>query len=166
MSTKRSALGEYAPYFAMLVSWVAMGGSLYFSEVMRWPPCTLCWWQRGFMYPLTLILPACILLRWRNMHRLILPMVIIGGCISAYHYAEIMLPGIIPPAPCAPDSPPCTLDLLRAYTRIDWLAIPLLALIAFVLIGISMTIFARAHAWQPIDDGDDADMAELAHVQR
>ena len=166
MNAKRSVLGAFIPYFAMFVSWLAMGGSLFFSEVMRWPPCTMCWWQRGFMYPLTLIIPAAILMRWRTVHRLILPMVIIGACISAYHYAEILFPALIPPAPCAPDSPPCTLDLLRAYTRIDWLAIPGLAFIAFVLIGISMLIFAHARPWQPVDDGDDTDIPELEQLQR
>ena len=166
MTGKQSVLGGYVPYLAMLMAWVAMGGSLYFSEVLRWPPCTLCWWQRGFMYPLTLIIPASIILRWRNMHRLILPMVIIGGCISAYHYAEIMFPALIPPAPCAPDSPPCTMDLLRAYTRIDWLAIPLLAFTAFTLIGISMAIFGRARPWEPDEDDDETDIPELAQLQR
>ncbi len=29
-------------------------GSLYFSEIMKFEPCVLCWYQRIFMYPFVL----------------------------------------------------------------------------------------------------------------
>ena len=41
-------------YIALLAAWIAMCGSLYFSEVKGYVPCTLCWYQRILMYPLTL----------------------------------------------------------------------------------------------------------------
>ena len=31
-------------------------GSLFFSEIMELPPCSLCWVQRIFMFPLAIIL--------------------------------------------------------------------------------------------------------------
>jgi disulfide bond formation protein DsbB len=39
-----------------MVSLVATLGSLYFSEIRGYTPCTLCWVQRGFMYPLVIII--------------------------------------------------------------------------------------------------------------
>ena len=32
-------------------------GSLFFSDVMGFPPCVLCWYQRIAIFPLVLILP-------------------------------------------------------------------------------------------------------------
>ena len=31
-------------------------GSLFFSEVMELPPCSLCWYQRLFMFPLPIVI--------------------------------------------------------------------------------------------------------------
>ncbi|MES3036777.1 MAG: disulfide bond formation protein B [Bdellovibrionota bacterium] len=30
-------------------------GSLYFSEILKYPPCILCWYQRICFYPLLII---------------------------------------------------------------------------------------------------------------
>ena len=42
-------------FLAFLVSLVATLGSLFFSEIMHFIPCSLCWYQRIFMYPLVLL---------------------------------------------------------------------------------------------------------------
>ena len=42
--------------FAWIVSVVATLGSLYFSEILGWVPCILCWYQRILMYPMSIIL--------------------------------------------------------------------------------------------------------------
>ena len=38
------------------MAFVSTLGSLYLSEVARFVPCTLCWYQRIAMYPLALLL--------------------------------------------------------------------------------------------------------------
>ena len=38
------------------ISTLAALGSLFFSEVMEFAPCSLCWYQRIFMYPLVIVL--------------------------------------------------------------------------------------------------------------
>ncbi len=43
-------------YGAWIVSLTATLGSLYFSEIRKFIPCELCWYQRIMMYPLVLIL--------------------------------------------------------------------------------------------------------------
>ena len=48
---------------AWLVATLATAGSLYFSEVAGFAPCTLCWYQRIAMYPLVVILGAAIVKR-------------------------------------------------------------------------------------------------------
>lgn len=119
---------------------MAVGGSLYFSEVLGYIPCNLCWYQRIFMYPQAFLLG---LASYRNDKRVIpylLPLSVIGGCISLYHYAEQKVPGLAKILPCT-SGVPCNKDY------IDWLGfitIPFLALIAFVLIAALLWIGRQA----------------------
>lgn len=41
--------------FIFTTSLIAMLGSLYYSEVRGFEPCTFCWYQRILMYPIVLI---------------------------------------------------------------------------------------------------------------
>ncbi|MFE5324541.1 disulfide oxidoreductase [Paenibacillus sp. NPDC056579] len=132
----RSIGKRYGLYLAWVVSLVAVGGSLFFSEVLRYEPCKLCWLQRIFMYPLVILLGmAC----YKNDRRLIpylLPLSCIGGLISLYHYAEQKIPGLAKLLPCTVGVP-CNVDY------IDWfgfVTIPLLALTAFMLITCSLLL--------------------------
>ncbi len=67
-------------------------GSLWLSEVEKLPPCHLCWLQRYFMYPQTVLLGLAAVLRsvgsraWLVLRWISLPMVILGAGISTYHY--------------------------------------------------------------------------------
>ncbi|MRA58622.1 disulfide bond formation protein B, partial [Bacillus thuringiensis] len=47
---------EYVLFIAWATSFVATSGSLFLSEIMKYEPCTLCWYQRIFMYPLVILL--------------------------------------------------------------------------------------------------------------
>ena len=40
----------------LLVSLSAVLGSLYYSNIVGFPPCSLCWWQRIFLFPIPIIL--------------------------------------------------------------------------------------------------------------
>ena len=59
----RSRLAPMALTLAWGVALLATAGSLYFSEVANYLPCTLCWYQRIAMYPLVLILGIAVLRR-------------------------------------------------------------------------------------------------------
>jgi disulfide bond formation protein DsbB len=57
-----SRISEYNLEIAWIFAFVATTGSLYMLEILRWTPCRLCWIQRGFIYPLVVILGAAIYL--------------------------------------------------------------------------------------------------------
>ncbi|MFC4076193.1 disulfide oxidoreductase [Salinithrix halophila] len=127
-----TGLRNYSLYLAWLVSLVAVGGSLYFSEYAGYIPCQLCWIQRIFMYPLVLILGIASYREDRSVIPYALSMSLLGGSVSLYHYLHQMVPGLASLAPCR-EGVPCN----TAY--IDWLGfitIPLLALAAFTLISV------------------------------
>lgn len=84
-----TALGQISRYVALLAACLAMGGSLFFSEVLGWIPCTLCWYQRILMYPLTVLLAVSIIRRDNGFHWYILPFSLVGASVSLYHYLLI-----------------------------------------------------------------------------
>jgi disulfide bond formation protein DsbB len=128
-------------YFPFLVSLIATLGSLFFSVVMNLPPCNLCWFQRVFMYPLIYTLSVAILTQGQHKELYSLGLAVMGLVVSFYHnliYYGIITEPIIP----------CTSGISCSAKQIEWLgfvSIPLLSLIAFVLIVISLTRSLRSH---------------------
>lgn len=78
---------EYALFAAWGASFIATLGSLYFSEIMKFEPCVLCWYQRIFMYPFVLWLGIAVVKKDYRIASYSLPIASIGACISLYHYA-------------------------------------------------------------------------------
>ena len=81
-------LGPYAIPVAATVATVATLGSLYLSEVEGFVPCLLCWIQRGFMYPLALLLIVVALRPFRWAAPVVLLLASLGVLTAAYHYGE------------------------------------------------------------------------------
>ncbi len=60
--------------------------SLWYSEIVGFPPCTLCWFARTMMYPLAVI---GIVAAWRNDRTAwpyILSLAMLGLVITGYHH--------------------------------------------------------------------------------
>jgi disulfide bond formation protein DsbB len=140
-------LGAMSRHIALLAAWIATAGSLFFSEVLGWRPCVLCWYQRILMYPLAILLAIGIFRRDRGLHMYVLPFSIAGMGISLYHYLLIKTNWFPPPA-CAVDIP-CTVDYLDWFGFIN---IPFLALTAFLIITCMMLTFAWLQPLEPADD--------------
>jgi disulfide bond formation protein DsbB len=137
-----SLLCRHGVYLAWLVSLTAVSGSLYFSEVVGFIPCHLCWFQRILMYPLAVLLGIASYRQDRNIFIYAVPLSAIGGCISLYHYAEQKLPWLAELAPC-------TVGVPCSGQYINWLGfitIPLLALSAFVLIVLFLWLARKESA--------------------
>ncbi|RKP58104.1 disulfide bond formation protein B [Cohnella endophytica] len=140
MSRKLEAAQPYLLYCAWIVSVIATLGSLYFSEIRGYVPCELCWYQRILMYPLTVLLGIAAYHGEVSIKKYVLPLSVIGCAISTYHYLLQKVPGMHEIKPCT-NGIPCNVDY------IDWLGfitIPLLALIAFIIIGISLSFIRRS----------------------
>lgn len=121
---------ENALYIAWMQATIATVGSLYFSEVMKLPPCLLCWYQRIAMYPLVLIIGAAIVRGRKDVFAYSFPLALIGWGIAAYH--NLLYYNVIPESIA-----PCTMGVSCTTRQIEWLGfvtIPLLSLAAFALI--------------------------------
>ncbi len=123
-------------YLAFLQAIVATSGSLFFSEVLHFTPCTLCWYQRILMYPLVAILAVGILRRDKGVYLYVLPLSIIGWFIALYH--NLLQWGVI--------VEPCTVGVPCVTRYAGWfgfITIPLLSLTAFTVITICMLLLKR-----------------------
>lgn len=126
----RGPLAAFGLYGAWLVSVVATLGSLFFSEVWRLIPCTLCWYQRILMYPLAVILGMASFRDDAQIVTYILPLSIGGMAIAAYHYAMQMVPALADSSLCRAGIPCGEPDL----NLLGFINIPTLSLVAFALI--------------------------------
>lgn len=128
-----------ALYLAWLTAIVATIGSLYFSEVRMFVPCTLCWYQRILMYPLAYVLGVA---AWRGdagVVRYTLPLAAFGAFVSTFHYLEQMIPGFGFPEVCS-GVVPCTVRYIEWF---GFVTIPFLALIGFAIIIVSLIVVSR-----------------------
>lgn len=112
----------------LLVSLVATMGSLFFSEIAGYNPCTLCWYQRIMMYPLVIISAAMIIRKTKDYLYAIAPMALIGLGISGYHYYIQFLPAVLS---CIAGGVNCAAKEFLTY---GYITIPMMALTAFAAI--------------------------------
>jgi disulfide bond formation protein DsbB len=126
----------------LLLAWVAALiatiGSLYFSEVLHYIPCTLCWYQRIFMYPLAIILGIAFYQNDKGITKYALPLSIVGMVISGYHTVLQKVPYLQQFEMCT-SGVPCSEDYLN---WLGFITIPMLAFIAFTIITISLLLMA------------------------
>ncbi len=123
-------------FLAFLVSLIATLGSLFFSEIMNFIPCSLCWYQRIFMYPLVFIFLINLLFPDDKIFKYSFPLVFIGWIISIYH--NLLMFKIIPEnlSPCV-QGIPCSVDYLNWF---GFITIPLLSFFAYTIILILLII--------------------------
>lgn len=124
---------KYYLYLAWFVSIIATSGSLYFSEVMKFIPCTWCWYQRILMYPLVFILGRAAIKNDKNIVSYILPLTMLGAFIGSMHYLQQKLQLF---------GETCSVGVPCSIQYINWagfITIPFLSLTAFVLITILLS---------------------------
>ena len=128
MSARAAPHGASAPLFA---AWaVALASSLvvlFIGEVLGQVPCTLCWFQRAFMFPLAVVLGVAFLAGDGGVWRYGMPLAGIGLAIAGWH--TLLYVGVIPEAarPCAASGPSCTGEAMLVIG----FPIPFLAALAF-----------------------------------
>jgi disulfide bond formation protein DsbB len=132
-----SLVSRYARELAAAIAVVATLGSLFMSEIAGFIPCLLCWIQRGFMYPLAIVLllnrrlrvPSLWLSIWASA----------GAVISVYHYAEEHIPALARSSFCGPEIP-CSLVW---FERFGFVTLPFMAFCGFAAVATLMLLDHR-----------------------
>lgn len=124
-------------YSAWLIALLGTVGSLFYSEVMHYQPCALCWYQRIALYPLVIIIGIGIAAGDRRVSRYALPLSLIGLAVAFYH--NLLYYGFIPESitPCS-EGTPCNAVQLEMF---GFVTIPLMALGAFLAIVLCLAVY-------------------------
>ncbi len=114
-------------------------GSLFFSEIMKFAPCVLCWYQRICLFPLVLILSMGLFSFDKSVVKFALPLALAGWFIALYH--NLLYTGIIPESiqPCS-KGVSCTEDYINLF---GIFTIPMLSLISFSTIVLLLFMLKR-----------------------
>jgi disulfide bond formation protein DsbB len=78
-------LGSKALAWGLLVALGAVSGSLFYSEVVGFAPCVLCWWQRVFIYPQLVLFAVALWKRDRGVFKYSAALSILAGIVALYH---------------------------------------------------------------------------------
>ena len=126
-------------FLCWLVAGVSAMGSLFFSYIMGFAPCVLCWYQRIFLFPLVLILAVGLFPFDKSVVKYGLPLAIVGWLTALYH--NLLYAGIIPESiqPCS-QGVSCTEEYIDLF---GFLSIPMLSLLSFTTIIILLVILKR-----------------------
>ncbi len=122
---------QLVPQISFVIALAATLGSLYFGEVLKYPPCTLCWYQRICMYPLVVIFMSALWTDDRRFLKYSLPLSAIGFVIASYHillYYGILSESIVP---CS-QGVSCTTKQIEIF---GFLTIPLMSWVSFLVIN-------------------------------
>ena len=114
-------------------------GSIFLSEIMDLPPCSLCWYQRVFMFPLPILLLCGLFPFDPKVVRYALPIAAVGGAIALYH--TLLQLGVVPEtvSPCR-QGVSCSDAQLQLF---GFVSIPMLSLLAFAAVVAGLWVLRR-----------------------
>jgi len=142
---KRRKMKDKQAYSIIFLAWITAMistlGSLFFSEIMGFVPCTLCWYQRIFMYPLVILFLISLYRLEKSILLYTAPFIILGWIFALYH--NLIQMHILPES-----ASPCVQGIPCSARYINWLGfitIPKLSFAGFSIIMILMYIFYRRY---------------------
>lgn len=117
---------------SFLMSLGAVIGSLFFSEIMGFEACILCWYQRVIIFPLPIILLVALIKKDKNIRNYILPLVSIGALIALYN---VIIERTGSEFCDVASLIPCDVIYVLQF---NYITIPVMSLTLFILLGILM----------------------------
>ena len=128
----------------LLLIWVqaflATTGSLFYSEVMGYIPCELCWYQRILMYPLVVIYGVAMFKKDVKMSYAGLFLSGIGMLVSTYHYLIQKVSAFQELGGSCSGAVPCNAIYVNYF---GFITIPFLAGVAFIVIFVLHLILLK-----------------------
>ncbi|MBA6264425.1 MAG: disulfide bond formation protein DsbB [Colwellia sp.] len=116
--------------------------SLFFSEIVKLPVCSLCWYQRVAMYPLVVILPMALFPFDAKVTRYAGVLVLFGWLTALFHV--LLVAGYIPKSaqPCVQDIP-CSETHLNVF---GFLNMPMMSLLTFSVMALLLFYLTKSES--------------------
>lgn len=116
----------YILYLLFLLVLGSIVGSLMYSNILNYNPCVLCWYQRIVIYPQIIFLLTAIIKKDRGVVYYLIPLSIIGFCISLYQWLSNFTGKSF--LPCTANGGECSRIYVMDY---GYITIPFMALSVF-----------------------------------
>ena len=130
-----SAFSPWALPLAAAVTTTCALGSLYFSEIVNYKPCKMCWYQRTMMDPLAVILIVAALTKDKKVWRYATPLAAIGIAFSTYHWFLERFPNL--------DAGVCDIEVPCEFVWFEnfgFVTLPFMALTGFLAVLVFTTL--------------------------
>ncbi len=138
-------IGKYGILLVFIISLVATCGSLFYSQVMGFAPCELCWFQRVCLFPLVIISGLALIKKDNNIIDYALSLSAVGFLI-AFYQNYLGFSGTDSACPLGGG-----VSCVKRYIfEFGYITIPLIALTGFAMIIIFL-IFAKNYQNEKIN---------------
>lgn len=142
---KYAFAAKFARFFSRWGMHIALGFAalaalmaLYYSEVLGIEPCSLCWWQRIFLYPQIVILAMALCMKDTRAALYSMALSVIGAGFALYQHALQMLgEGSLP---CPATTVSCAQRFMFEYNHITF---PFAAFVLFAFLFVLMLFVRR-----------------------
>jgi disulfide bond formation protein DsbB len=131
-------VGVWGLWIVFGVSFAASVLALYYSDVLGFEPCPLCWWQRLFLFPQVLLAGLAAWKKDAYMAEYSIVLSVFGAGVALYQHALQMMPGSGLPCPATGVS--CA---QRIVFEFGYVTFPLMAFSTFAFLIIVM-LFVRS----------------------
>jgi len=78
-------VGQNVLALGLLLSLATVSGSLFYSEVVGFEPCVLCWWQRVTLFPLLVLFAVAMYKKDRGVFKYAIPLSVVTGVVAIYN---------------------------------------------------------------------------------
>lgn len=131
--------GKYFKIIGIIISLASIALSLFYSEIIGFPPCKLCIIQRILMYPQLLFFTLAIYLKKNIFTKISIIFSSLGILVSIFHYLVEM--GIFSSSTiCGATGPSCA---ERYVFEFGYISIPLMAGTGFLFILLTFLVNKR-----------------------
>lgn len=132
---------KYIFPFGFFVSFGGTFLTLFYSQVLGYAPCDLCWYQRIFLYPQVFLFAYA----WRKKDRAVFPYIIllslIGLIIALYHHLLQIGFDIMKPCSTAPFAVDCSKP---SFIEFGFVTFPFMAVVLFGFLGLITYLAKKA----------------------
>ena len=132
-NTLMKTISSYILPLGFFVSFAGAFLSLFYSEVLHYAPCDLCWFQRIFLYPQLFMFGYA----WYKKDRSVLPysliLSILGLAIALYHHALQMGYDLMKPCSSAPFAVDCSKP---SFIEFGFVTFPFMAVVLFGFLAV------------------------------
>lgn len=136
-------MGKHALLLGIFVAFIAIAGSLFYSNGVGFEPCYLCWWQRVAIYPMLALFFVGYVKKDRGAFSYVLPLSLMGLVLSLYH-AYIQWGGN-PLIPCEATAS-CAKLYVYAYGYVTIPTMSLTIIAAILLLYWANKVYEHRHA--------------------